>query len=135
LLVYARARARRLKKSKCVEYKTALRERLIRLCRDAKLTDPERLADEVFLLCEGARITAQSVGFEGPSSRLAGMLEALVADHCPTRQAGEFARPCHAQPSAELTPKTCAGFSCSTGVPGSRRASRLRPYHAMRGMR
>jgi hypothetical protein len=36
------------------EYKTALRERLIRLCRDAKLADPERLADEVFLLCEGA---------------------------------------------------------------------------------
>jgi AcrR family transcriptional regulator len=66
------------------EYKTALRERLIRLCRDAKLTDPERLADEVFLLCEGARITAQSVGSEGPSSRLAGMLKALVADHCPT---------------------------------------------------
>jgi AcrR family transcriptional regulator len=69
------------------EYKTTLRERLIQLCRDAKLSDPERLADEVFLLCEGARITAQSVGSEGPSSRLAGMLEALVGDHCPTRQA------------------------------------------------
>src|SRR5205807_10639457 len=69
--------------ARCVirEYKTALRERLIRLCRDAKLADPERLADEVFLLCEGARITAQSVGSEGLSSRLAGMLEALVADH------------------------------------------------------
>ena len=63
------------------EYKTALRERLIRLCRAAKLADPERLADEVFLLCEGARITAQSVGSEGLSSRLGGMLEALVADH------------------------------------------------------
>ena len=35
------------------EYKTALRERLIQLCRDAKLTDPERLADEVFLLMRG----------------------------------------------------------------------------------
>src|SRR5580692_2819601 len=63
------------------EYKTELRERLIRLCREAKLADPERLADEVFLLCEGARITAQSVGSEGLSLRLAGMLEALVADH------------------------------------------------------
>src|SRR5258707_7885597 len=69
------------------EHKTALRERLIRLCRDAGLADPERLADEIFLLCEGARITAQSVGSEGPSSRLAAMLEALVGDHCPTRQA------------------------------------------------
>ena len=58
-----------------------IRERLIRLCRDAKLADPERLADEVFLICEGARITAQSVGTEGLSARLAGMLEALVSEH------------------------------------------------------
>src|SRR6202035_5386898 len=71
------------------EYKTELRERLIRLCRDAKLTDPERLADEVFLLCEGARITAQSVGSEGLSLRLAGMLEALVADHARRGKQGE----------------------------------------------
>jgi AcrR family transcriptional regulator len=71
------------------EYKTALRERLIRLCRDANLADPERLADEVFLLCEGARITAQSVGSEGLSSRLAGMLEALVTDHARRGKQGE----------------------------------------------
>ena len=71
-------------------YKTALRERLIRLCRDAKLADPERLADEVFLLCEGARITAQSVGSEGLSSRLGGMLEALVADHARRGKQGEL---------------------------------------------
>jgi hypothetical protein len=71
------------------EYKTALRERLIRLCCDAKLADPERLADEVFLLCEGARITAQSVGSEGLSLRLAGMLEALVADHARRGKQGE----------------------------------------------
>src|SRR3984893_6441099 len=57
------------------EHKSALRDRLIRLCRDAKLADPERLADEVFLICEGARVTAQSVGSEGLSVRLAGMLE------------------------------------------------------------
>src|SRR6267154_217587 len=72
------------------EYKTALRERLIRLCCDAKLADPERLADEVFLLCEGARITAQSVGSEGLSSRLTGMLEALVADHARRGKQGEL---------------------------------------------
>jgi AcrR family transcriptional regulator len=63
------------------EHKSAARERLIRLCRDAKLADPERLADEVFLLCEGARVTAQSVGSDGLSARLAGMLEALISDH------------------------------------------------------
>ena len=63
------------------EYKTELRERLVRLCLDAKLADPERLADEVFLICEGARVTAQSVGTEGLSAQLAEMLEELVADH------------------------------------------------------
>jgi AcrR family transcriptional regulator len=63
------------------EYKTAAREQLIRLCHDAKLTDPERLADQVFLICEGARVTAQSVGTEGLSARLAEMLEALVREH------------------------------------------------------
>jgi AcrR family transcriptional regulator len=62
------------------DYKTASRERLIGLCCDARLRDPERLADEVFLIFEGARITAQSVGIEGLSARLAGILEALVAD-------------------------------------------------------
>ena len=55
-----------------------------------KLADPERLADEVFLLCEGARITAQSVGSEGLSSRLGGMLEALVADHARRGKQGEL---------------------------------------------
>ena len=63
------------------EYKTAAREQLLRLCRDAKLADPERLADQVFLICEGARVTAQSVGTKGLSARLAAMLEALVSEH------------------------------------------------------
>ena len=63
------------------EHKTAHRERLISLCRDARLADPERLADEVFLIWEGARVTAQSVGSQGLSSRLAEMFEALVAYH------------------------------------------------------
>jgi len=62
-------------------HKTAHRERLISLCRDARLADPERLADEIFLIWEGARVTAQSVGSQGLSSRLAEMFEALVAYH------------------------------------------------------
>ena len=70
------------------DYKTTNRERLIGLCRDAGLTDPERLAEEVFLICEGARITAQSVGIEGLSARLAGMIEALVADRAPRGNPG-----------------------------------------------
>jgi AcrR family transcriptional regulator len=74
------------------EHKTALRERLIRLCRDARLADPERLADEVFLIWEGARVTAQSVGSQGLSSRLVEMLEALVADHARPDRQGELHR-------------------------------------------
>ncbi len=74
------------------EHKTALRERLIRLCRDARLTDPERLADEVFLICEGARVTAQSVGSAGLSSRLAEVFEALVAYHARRDKPGELHR-------------------------------------------
>ena len=66
------------------EYKTALRERLLRLCRDAKLADPERLADEVFLLCEGppkCRIRRTFLAARR-NARGAGCRS------CPTRQAG-----------------------------------------------
>src|SRR4029077_8801618 len=42
------------------EAKSALRERLVGLCREAGLIDPEGLTDEILLLWEGARVTAQS---------------------------------------------------------------------------
>jgi len=63
------------------EHKTRLRERLVALCRDAGFTGPESLADEVFLLFEGACVSMQSVGRSGPSSRLIGMLRALFSEH------------------------------------------------------
>jgi AcrR family transcriptional regulator len=68
------------------EAKSRGRERLIGLCGACNLLDPEGLADEILLLWEGARVTAQSVGSDGLSARLAGMLEALVADHTPSGQ-------------------------------------------------
>ena len=43
-------------------FKTAQRERLVQLCAAAALAEPEMLADELFLLLEGARVTAQSMG-------------------------------------------------------------------------
>jgi AcrR family transcriptional regulator len=61
--------------------KTKHRERLSRLCRDAGLAEPERLADEIFLLIEGARISLQSVGPGGPGSRLSPMLQTLIREH------------------------------------------------------
>jgi len=61
--------------------KCAQRDRLVRLCRAAKLDEPEFLADELFLLLEGARVSAQSVGRDGPAARLVSMGEAIIASH------------------------------------------------------
>lgn len=62
-------------------HKAGHRERLARLCRDAGLAEPERLADAVFLLIEGARVDIQSVGRCGPGSRLVHTVQALIDDH------------------------------------------------------
>lgn len=61
--------------------KCAQRNRLVQLCRAAKLDEPEFLADELFLLIEGARVSAQSVGRDGPAARLVLMGEAIIASH------------------------------------------------------
>ena len=63
------------------EAKAALRSRLIRLCGAAGLSEPEMLADELHLLLEGARVTAQSVGSDGLDARLIRMGEAMIASH------------------------------------------------------
>ena len=65
------------------EHKLAQRARLVGLCRAARLTEPEMLADELHLLLEGARVTAQSVGADGLGARLLRMGEAMIAAHAP----------------------------------------------------
>ena len=62
-------------------YKVAQRARLVGLARAAGLQEPELLADELHLLLEGARVTAQSVGTEGLSARLVRIGEALLGGH------------------------------------------------------
>jgi AcrR family transcriptional regulator len=62
-------------------YKTAHRNRLAGLARAAGLKDPEMLADELNLLLEGARVTAQSVGPQGLSERLKRAGAALIDAH------------------------------------------------------
>jgi AcrR family transcriptional regulator len=62
-------------------FKSRGRERIVELCRKAGLRDPELLADELFLLGEGARLSIQSLGPNGPARRLADMFETLVAAH------------------------------------------------------
>ena len=62
-------------------FKSAQRERLIQLCAAAALAEPEMLADELFLLLEGARVTAQSMGPKGLGDRLVRMGEAMINAH------------------------------------------------------
>ena len=63
------------------EAKAALRSRLVQLCGEAGLSEPDMLADELHLLLEGARVTAQSVGSDGLDARLIRMGEAMIASH------------------------------------------------------
>jgi len=65
-------------------HKRRQRERLVALVREAGYARPERLADELFLLVEGARVSLQSVGRAGPGSRLFALAEALL-DSAPKR--------------------------------------------------
>jgi AcrR family transcriptional regulator len=60
-------------------HKRRQRERLVALVREAGYVRPERVADELFLLVEGARVCLQSVGREGPGSRLYALAEELLA--------------------------------------------------------
>ena len=64
--------------------KSRIRDLIIELCRKAGLRDPELLADELFLLVEGAGVTIQSLGPRVPAQRLAEMFQTLVAAHTPT---------------------------------------------------
>ena len=60
------------------EHKIHQREQLAALCRAAGFLNPERIADEIFLLLEGARVNVQSVGREGPGTRIGEMLCSLL---------------------------------------------------------
>jgi len=63
------------------QFKGAQRDRLVALCGAIGIAEPEMLADELFLLLEGARASVQSLGPQGPASRLVRMGEALIASH------------------------------------------------------
>jgi AcrR family transcriptional regulator len=67
------------------EFKTAERAWLIRVCRASGLREPELLADELHLLLEGARVTAQSLGRDGLGERVMRMCDALISAHADKR--------------------------------------------------
>lgn len=50
-----------------IDFKNTQRERLVRLCADAGARDAEGLADMLCLLMEGARVSRQAVGANGPN--------------------------------------------------------------------
>ena len=60
-------------------------ERLVALVREAGYARPERFAEELFLLVEGARVSLQSVGREGPGARLYALACELL-DAAPKRK-------------------------------------------------
>jgi AcrR family transcriptional regulator len=70
------------------ECKKAQRLRLVQLSEQAGLNESEMLADELHLLLEGARVTAQSIGTEGLAARLLHMGKAMIAAHTPRRISG-----------------------------------------------
>jgi len=57
------------------------------LCRDADLRDPEAVASQVFLVCEGARVAAQSLGSDEPLTRVAALLKDIIKEHTPPGEA------------------------------------------------
>lgn len=63
------------------EQKQACRNQILELCRALGARHPELLADELFLLIEGARVSAQSVGPLGPGSQVKRMADALIQAH------------------------------------------------------
>ncbi|WP_246317114.1 TetR/AcrR family transcriptional regulator [Hyphomicrobium methylovorum] len=59
-------------------YKRRKRANIVKVFKAARYAEPERLADEVFLLFEGARISIQCGG-KGPARRVVSMLRNLLA--------------------------------------------------------
>jgi AcrR family transcriptional regulator len=60
------------------ECKISQRNRLVSLCEAAGASQPSLLADALSLLLEGARVSRQSVGAEGPSARFVRLSEAII---------------------------------------------------------
>jgi AcrR family transcriptional regulator len=69
--------------ARCVieKHKAGKRQQITQLCRKAGAAKPELLADELFLLIEGALVCAQSLGANGPAARLVRLGETIINSH------------------------------------------------------
>lgn len=63
------------------ECKTAHRNALAKLCREAGVAQADLLADSLWLLLEGAKVSSQSVGVAGPSAHLIAIGEAMISTY------------------------------------------------------
>lgn len=59
-------------------HKTKLRARLAELCTRAGAKQPELLADQLFLLMEGAQVTVVTLGVRGPARNVVPAAKALI---------------------------------------------------------
>jgi AcrR family transcriptional regulator len=62
-------------------HKAKLRARLAEICGHMKAHDPRLLADQLFLLMEGAQVTTQTLGVHGPARNVARAAEMLIDAH------------------------------------------------------
>src|SRR5882672_1652746 len=62
-------------------HKAKLRNRLEAICGEVKARDPGLLADQLFLLMEGAQVTSQTLGVRGPARNVARAAEMLIEAH------------------------------------------------------
>jgi|SRR5258706_6005441 AcrR family transcriptional regulator len=74
------------------EFKKSYQDHLMKLCGAAGAADAELLADTLSLLLEGARVSRQSVGPDGPSARFVTMSEAIIKN-LTRHRAGEMIAP------------------------------------------
>ena len=72
-------KARRATEKAIEEFKMRQRERLANLCKAAGASQPDLLADTLFLLIEGARVSRRSVGTNGPSANLVRTSRGVIA--------------------------------------------------------
>ena len=65
-------------------HKAKLRAGLTQKCAQMKVREPKLLADQLFLLMEGAQVTSQTLGLHGPAKNVARAAEMLIQAHLRT---------------------------------------------------
>lgn len=62
-------------------HKSKLRSRLVDMCTRMKAREPALLADELFLLMEGAQVSIQTLGIDGPAAKVARAANVFIDAH------------------------------------------------------